>query len=105
MRKTLLAASFAALLLEACASSGLRYVDGAGREYPGTIDPVRYTMTAQIGAKLYRGPFTVKDWSQAKATLTSPGADPLYCDFQYQVLKVKGTCTDLAGGDYSMQSR
>lgn len=93
------------LALAACASSGVRYTDPAGKEYSGAVDPATHTVTAHIGGKAYRGPYTVNEWSQAKSTLTAPGADPLYCSFYYQGLKVKGSCTDLAGGEYSMQSR
>lgn len=105
MLRRLAIASLAALAFSACVSAPLRYVDGAGKEYPGTLDPATNSMTAQIGAKQYRGPFTVNDWGQAKSRLTAAGSEPLYCAFYIQVLKVKGTCTDLAGGEFTLQSR
>jgi hypothetical protein len=95
----------AALALAACASSVVRYVDAGGKEYAGAVDPISNSMTAHIGDKTYRGPYRVNEWGQAKSTLTAPGSDPLYCDFQYQALKLKGTCTDLAGGEYTVQTR
>ena len=94
-----------ALVLAACASSVVRYVDANGKEYPGAVDPVTNSMTAQIGGKTFRGPYRVNEWGQAKATLNAAGADPLYCDFQYKALKLKGTCTNLAGSDYTVQTR
>ncbi len=105
MLRNLVLASLALLCLGACASNGVRYVDPSGKEYTGAIHPVTNTITADIKGKAYRGPFQVNDWGQAKSTLTSAGADPLYCDFHFQALKVKGTCTDLSGGDYSLRSR
>lgn len=105
MFRTSLIVLFAALVLSACASSAVRYVDASGKEYAGAVDPVTNSMTAQIGNRIYRGPYRVNEWGQAKSTLTAPGSDPLYCDFQYQALKLKGTCTDLAGGEYMVQTR
>jgi hypothetical protein len=98
-------ALLAVLALGACASTAVRYTDPTGKEYAGTIDPVRNSLTAQIGSKVYRGPFRANEWGQAKSTLTSAGSDPLYCDFVFRAVKVQGSCTDLAGGDYRMQSR
>lgn len=105
MFRALSIASLAALALAACASAPLRYVDSDGKEYAGSLDPATNSMTAQIGAKQYRGPFTVNEWGQAKSRLTAAGSDPLLCTFYIQVLKVKGTCTDLAGGEYSVVTR
>lgn len=105
MPRSLHFAAFALLALGACASSTVRYIDPAGKEYAGAVDPATHSMTAHIAGKVYRGPFQVNEWGQAKSTLTSTDSEPLYCTFRYQGLKVKGACTDLAGGDYSMQSR
>jgi hypothetical protein len=105
MVRTPLIALVAALVLIACASSAVRYVGADGKEYPGAVDPLTNSMTAQIANKMYRGPYRVNEWGQAKSTLTAAGVDPLYCDFQYQALKLKGTCTDLAGGEYTVQTR
>jgi hypothetical protein len=93
------------LALAACASKGVSYVDAAGQSYLGALDTIRDTLTAEIAGKVYRGPIRANQWGQAKATLTSAGSEPLYCDFQYHGLKVKGRCTNLAGAEYDMQSR
>lgn len=98
-------ATLALLALAACASKGVSYVDAAGLSYVGALDTMSDTLTAEIAGKVYRGPIKANQWGQAKATLTSAGSEPLYCDFQYHVLKVKGRCTNLAGAEYDMQSR
>jgi len=105
MSRTLLIALLGAAVLSACASSVVRYVDANGKEYAGAVDRVTNSMTAHIGNRTYRGPYRLNEWGQAKSTLTAAGGEPLYCDFQFQALKLKGTCTDLAGGDYTVQSR
>ncbi len=105
MLRPFLTALSAILLLGACASTVVRYIDPAGKEYPGSVDPLRNTITAYIGDKTYRGPYRANDWGQARSTLTAAGGEPLYCDFYYKGLKVQGTCTDLTGGEYRLQSR
>jgi hypothetical protein len=95
----------AALLLGACASSSVRFIDEGGKEYPGSVDAARNAVTVTIGGKEYSGRYEVNDWSQARSTLTAAGGERLYCDLRYQLLKVKGRCTDLAGGDYRVESR
>ncbi|MGE5523853.1 MAG: hypothetical protein ACM3SS_09055 [Rhodospirillaceae bacterium] len=105
MYKKLVPATLLLAMLGACASPAVRYIDSAGKEYPGAIEPLTNSITAQIGSKAYRGPFTVNEWGQAKSTLTATGGEPLYCNFQYRALKVKGTCTDLAGSEFTLQSR
>ena len=94
-----------ATLFAGCASDALRYTDASGRQYDGEVERLRNSITARIDGRLYRGPFNVNDWGQGKATLASPGRDPLYCELYFQGMKVKGKCTDLAGGDYVVQSR
>ena len=105
LHRSLVLLPLAVLALGGCASSAIRYTDDRGQEYTGTLDPATNSQTAQIDGKLYRGPYKVNEWSQAKSTLARPTDDKLYCEFYYQVLKVKGTCADLAGREYRMQSR
>lgn len=102
---TALAAFAAVIALAACAGTGVRYVDASGTTYAGTVDPLTQRVTADIAGRTYRGPLQVNDWGQARSILTAAGADPLYCTFQYRGLKVAGSCTDLAGGEYAMESR
>jgi hypothetical protein len=93
-----------AALLAGCASSGVRYTDDQGRTYAGSVDPLTNTMTADIAGKRYRGPYTVNDWGQGKATLAGPGDEKLYCNFAYRLMKVKGTCATYGGYEYHVES-
>jgi len=105
IRLTLVMLPLAVLALGGCAASAVRYVDNQGKEYSGTLNPATNSQTAEIDGKLYRGPYKVNEWSQGKSTLAGPGDDKLYCDFHYQVLKVKGTCETLTGREYQMMTR
>lgn len=104
MRRTLYA-TFMLALLTGCASEPLRFTDPGGKVYYGALNSASNSLKAEINGKTYQGGFRIIEWTRAKATLNAPGAEPLLCEFVIDLLRVRGSCTDLVGGDYVLQSR
>lgn len=105
-RATLLPLAAAAALLAGCATP-LHYVDMDGKNYTGTLDAARNTMTLDVGSKVYEGRYTINQWGQGQAQLKSGSSDDtLSCNFSFVGLKVRGgVCASYSGRSYKFESR
>lgn len=105
MKRPLLLALLCSTVAGCATVTPVSYVATGGETYTGTVDRVHSRITANIGGRTYRGDYRISEWTRTRVTLNAPGAEPLYCELWVDLRRVRGTCTDLTGSDYTVQGQ